>query len=434
VVKRTIAALLIDEDYARYIRENARACSLTWDKIAGDWVRHWDEVVKKKKRRRIVIGGYYGFKNLGDEAILSCMVKEITSVDPDIGITVVSNDPFETEKRQGVQAVPRDNFRLQTKEVEKADLVILGGGGLFQDHHRIKVSQFFEGHHHGIQSYASLPLMAKIYKKPLLYYANGIGPLFSRESFLFTEWACGLADFITVRDNYSYHFLTELLKIDRSKIALGYDSVLQAPVPSKQRGRSLSIFENLPGDKKLIIVAPRFWLNKALEDKVAGAIAESLNSFLKESHEYHVVLIPFHLWKEGENDLSLCERISGNLDHPSTMMKCYSSYEEIFSLYLSAEFSICMRYHSLILSAMAGTPMIAISYDKKDDAFMKEIGLENLGMPMKDAESKKIEECIQYVLSHSKQIKTGLMLSLREIREKRMQGNSILLNMIKDKP
>jgi polysaccharide pyruvyl transferase WcaK-like protein len=274
--------------------------------------------------------------------------------------------------------------------------------------------------------------MAKIYKKPLLYYANGIGPLFSRESFLFTEWACGLADFITARDNYSYHFLTELLKIDRVKIALGYDPVFNAPVPSRQRGKSLSILENLPGEKKLIIVAPRFWLNKALEDKVASAIAGSLNSFLKESDEYHVVLVPFHLWKEGESDLSFCERIGQNLDRPTTIVKRYSGYEEIFSLYLSAEFSIGMRYHSLILSAMAGTPMIAISYDKKDDAFMKEMGLENLWIPMKDAESKKIEECIRHILSNKEPIKTGLMLGLREIRGKRAQGSSTILSMIKE--
>jgi polysaccharide pyruvyl transferase CsaB len=426
VVKRTIAALLIDEDYARYIRENARACSLTWDKIAGDWVRHWDEALKKEKRSRIVISGYYGFKNLGDEAILSCMVKEIKAARPETEITVISNDPFETEKMHQVKAIPENDFRMQAREVEKADLIVLGGGGLFQDHYPIRIFQFFESHRQGMSRYGNLPLMAKIYKKPLLYYAHGIGPLFSKESFLFTEWACGLADHITVRDNYSYNLLTELLNIDKSKIALGYDPVLRAPVPSKARSKCLSLSHDLPEEGRFIIVTPRFWIDKYLEDKVVRIITESLNSFLGGSSEYYVLLVPFHRDKGNNSDIPICEKIGKGLKLPFAIIRQYSRYEEILSLYCSAEFALCMRYHSLLFSAITGTPMVAISYDKKDDQFMNEIQLPDLLIPMKDIETRKMEKCFQFMIDHRQHIRTHLSSIIQEILSQRAESSFFL--------
>jgi hypothetical protein len=215
-IKRLVARLTGDEEYAGYIRDNAKRHSLTWAKIAKDWIDHWDEVLRKKKKRKVLISGYYGFRNLGDEAILSCMIQDLRKAGEEINITVVSSDPFDTEKRHGVCAVPADDNELLAGAVRESDLFILGGGGLFQDYDEMKVSRFFDHHRYGAStvSYARPALMAKMYNKPVIYYAQGVGPLFSKESVVFARWAFDLADWISVRDKYSYFLLTELVGTD----------------------------------------------------------------------------------------------------------------------------------------------------------------------------------------------------------------------------
>ena len=42
---------------------------------------------------KIVISGYYGFDNLGDEAILKAIITSLKKVDSTIDITVLSNNP-----------------------------------------------------------------------------------------------------------------------------------------------------------------------------------------------------------------------------------------------------------------------------------------------------------------------------------------------------
>ncbi|MFZ5753320.1 MAG: polysaccharide pyruvyl transferase CsaB, partial [Bacillota bacterium] len=42
---------------------------------------------------RVVLSGYYGFNNAGDEAILYAIIRTLRKIEPEIEITVLSNDP-----------------------------------------------------------------------------------------------------------------------------------------------------------------------------------------------------------------------------------------------------------------------------------------------------------------------------------------------------
>lgn len=370
--------IINNEEYGNYIRQNAIASSLSWEDVASAWTEHWATILDEQKNLKIIISGYYGFGNLGDEAILSCMIKDLKAVDPTAEIVVISSDPLETEQIHKVRAISRNDFKLQTKEVESSDLLVLGGGGLFQDHHRIEISQFFKDHRNGITSYANLPLMAKIYQKPLVYYAQGVGPLFSKESFLFSRWAFDLADFISVRDEYSYFLLTELLGIDPSKVNLSCDPVAKAEMPDVRRARALRITCGIPENKRLIIVSLRTWVNKTLEDKVVVSLSAALSSFLTAYPDYHVVFIPFQQVATGkDDDVSISAKVSETLSPDKyTLIKGSVGHKEIAAFYRCAEFSIGMRYHSLLLSYLAETPFLAISYDVKTDELLRELDLE----------------------------------------------------------
>jgi len=56
------------------------------------------------KRKSVLISGYFGFGNLGDEAILEAVVGELRRRDPDVEIIALSGNPRETVLRLGIGA------------------------------------------------------------------------------------------------------------------------------------------------------------------------------------------------------------------------------------------------------------------------------------------------------------------------------------------
>ena len=113
---------------------------------------------------RIGITGSYGGLNLGDEAILHSMIAQLRR-DLPVEITVFSRDPEDTKRRHGVErAVPvRKMSRAEAApEVERLDLLIVGGGGiLFDAEARI---------------YLREAQIAKEKGVPVMLYAVGAGP------------------------------------------------------------------------------------------------------------------------------------------------------------------------------------------------------------------------------------------------------------------
>ena len=60
---------------------------------------------------RFLLSGYYGFNNLGDEALLEIIVEQLRRRFPGCGVDVLSNDPAATARTYGVESTPRANLR-----------------------------------------------------------------------------------------------------------------------------------------------------------------------------------------------------------------------------------------------------------------------------------------------------------------------------------
>ncbi|MBI2251455.1 MAG: polysaccharide pyruvyl transferase family protein, partial [Armatimonadetes bacterium] len=154
----------------------------------------------KRKNPLVVISGYYGYENIGDEAILKAILESISEEISNLKFIVLSNNPLITSQTFNVKAVHRYNFPQIIKAILKSSVFISGGGGLIQDITSFKSLQYYLG----------LILLAKILRKPVIIYAQGIGPLLHRKSKIFTKFICNLVDLITVRDYASKEELKKL--------------------------------------------------------------------------------------------------------------------------------------------------------------------------------------------------------------------------------
>src|SRR5687768_617601 len=114
---------------------------------------------------RIGITGSYGGLNLGDEAILHSIIAQLRR-DLPVEITVFSRDAEDTKRRHGVErAVPVRNLSRAevVPEIERLDLLILGGGGILYDA--------------DARTYLREVALAKEKHVPVMVYAIGAGPL-----------------------------------------------------------------------------------------------------------------------------------------------------------------------------------------------------------------------------------------------------------------
>jgi polysaccharide pyruvyl transferase CsaB len=303
------------------------------------------------KRNLVVVSGYYGYDNLGDEAILEQIIGELAGLCAREEIVVLSNDPEKTVRLYGTKAVNRWQLLPLTTTLRSTRLFISGGGGLFQDTRNLNSVLFYGGQ----------IMLARQAGTKIMIYAQGLGPLKNPLSRLLTQKFFKLADSITVRDEKSQRLLQSwsidaektadpVWRLEKTPLPEGFDSQLKrgggnqddgAPLvglslrPSSQlTGENLKqladiLKNNLPGRAKLILLP-----FKADSDQpVLDAFAQSCQ----------------------KNDLA-CQFIdTTDLARPSQWLSLMEKFD----------FVIGMRLHALVMALKAGKPVIGIPYDPK---------------------------------------------------------------------
>ncbi|MPN32098.1 hypothetical protein SDC9_179574 [bioreactor metagenome] len=142
----------------------------------------------------LLISGYYGFHNLGDEAILSSMQQALRQEHDNLELTVLSANPALTRSSYDVKALSRTDYRAIWKELGKTDLLISGGGSLLQD---VTSSR-------SLQYYLLILAMSLLRGPPFMIYSQGIGPIRGSWNRRITAWILKKARVLTVRDQQSF--------------------------------------------------------------------------------------------------------------------------------------------------------------------------------------------------------------------------------------
>lgn len=297
---------------------------------------------------KIVISGYYGFDNIGDEAILYAIIQSLRKEHAEVDITVLSNRPEITAQRYGVEAVNRWKLRDVMQAIKQSDGLISGGGSLMQDETSSKT----------IPYYAGIIKIAKWYKKPVFVYAQGMGPFNQKLSRFMVKSALKNTT-ITVRDNDSKQLLQRIGVKDNIDIVpdpvLGIDVVQQTS----------DWFTSQQFTKPVVTVSVRDW---PTTNNYKRKLAEALSFIGKQGYE--IVFIPMH----GSHDFTTSEEIARLMDCESKIAPHDASIHEKIALIHDSELLIGIRLHALIFAAVVNTPFLPLSYDPKIDSFAEICG------------------------------------------------------------
>ncbi|SOC34768.1 polysaccharide pyruvyl transferase CsaB [Ureibacillus acetophenoni] len=308
----------------------------------------------------IVLSGYYGFDNVGDEAILFSIISAFRKLDPEVKITVLSNNPESTAATYGVNAVNRWKFAEVGAVLKEADGLVSGGGSLLQDKTGLK----------SIPYYTGIMRMAKKHGKPVFIYAQGMGPIDKWISKFITKGMLNKVDGITVRDEAS----RELLR------GIGVKKDIKV-VPDPVIGLSGSDFRSdwlasqSWADDSYVSVSVRDWPSSVpFMEKIADGLDRLAASGVK------IVFVPMH----GEHDAKASASVAEMMKEASVIAPADLSIEEKIAVIGESALLIGLRLHSLIFAAIQYTPFIALSYDPKIDAFADIVSQPVLGHVEKD--------------------------------------------------
>ncbi|MBU8905973.1 polysaccharide pyruvyl transferase CsaB [Desertibacillus haloalkaliphilus] len=325
---------------------------------------------------RVVLSGYYGFHNVGDEAILFSIIAALKAEQPDIEIVVLSNDPDYTKKTYQVEAVNRWQLKEVSQAIRSADGVISGGGSLLQD----------KTGNRSVIYYSGIMMIARAYKKPFVIYAQGIGPVDKKVNQRITKVAISKAKLVTVRDEASKQFLKDIgLK---NEVSVVPDPVLGIDVNT----RSSDWVQEQSLKQPMLAVSVRDWPSSDnYKEAIAGALDQAAGL------GYKVVFVPMH----GEHDAETSKEVAAMMSAEALISPHDASIEEKIAVIGESAMLVGMRLHALIFAAVVETPFLALSYDPKIDAFA-DLCQQPVAADVHDRLSA--EELFEKIKQHSEQL------------------------------
>lgn len=294
------------------------------------------------KKYDVLIGGYYGFGNIGDEAILESLCSSLRRVNSEVRICVLSASPEATANRLGVAAVRRDEPSAVIRAMLDAQMYVSGGGSLLQD----------TTSRRSLLYYTLLMMMGKLICGKLYVFANGFGNL---KSSGIAAAALKSADRISVRDRLSARRLAEL--------GIGAERIHITADPALLLEGKKTVFDVR---RECGIIGRNYFAVSLRKTKNTEPDISEIKHFACS-----VDAVPLFVSMEDSYDLELCrsaaQACGGAVFRPR-------DYTELLSVLRFADFAIGMRLHFLIAAAASGTPFGALSYDCKIDGFMDYIG------------------------------------------------------------
>ncbi|HSG38460.1 MAG TPA: polysaccharide pyruvyl transferase family protein, partial [Thermoanaerobaculia bacterium] len=319
---------------------------------------------------RILIAGSYGMGNTGDEAILAGILGPLRARLPEALLRVVSGNPEATRALHGVEALPWDDWAAISGAVAGSDLLILGGGGIFFDYTGFDPGRLLEQGAPDLAHYGSFPLLAWLLDKPLAIYAAGVGPLSTPEGREMVRLAFTSASRATVRDAESRDLLAEI-GADASRVEVTADPAFALAVADpgglEETGRPR------------IALTSRPWQLAGPQEEWEKSFAGSIASFAL-ARNAQILLLPFHAGSDEESLLRIRDGLeAGGLEAGDVVLFRGSlPPSEVAGLLGRCDLTVGLRLHSILLSMLAGTPAVALSYDPKVRSLARLAGHEEL--------------------------------------------------------
>jgi len=298
--------------------------------------------------------GFYGAPNVGDEALLDVLVQRVAELGGEL--VVASIDPAGTARMHGVEAVEFSNLGEVCRALIHCDVMIMGGGGIFQDHHPFNLDALYLPYANDISGYARPMLMARQLGVPVIIWGHGVGPLTGAGPRALVRELFDGAAAVSVRDQKSLALLREI-GVSRD-ICVGADPgwlfSRYHPVPDRPASARSG---------KTMAIVVREWAKGSWKSQFVGA----LQKVLTPAWRIQWIAFQANTDRSGAlSDVPLVDELCGMLgERPDDEVLAPATPLEAWELLAAADAVFSMRLHASVLALLAGRPTCGLEYDEK---------------------------------------------------------------------
>lgn len=310
------------------------------------------------RKTKILLTGYYGCGNLGDDALLFALLKQLK--DAPVSYSVLLGDFNQSSDFLDAPWIPRMDLKKIRQAIHQHDVLVFGGGSLFQDITSMK----------SVLYYAMLVFYAKLARKKVFLLGQGIGPLQTPFGRYLAALAFKKADGITVRDPESFALLKKMGVRTPLTQTADLAFLLEPSVSFKKHEQNSS--------KLKIGIAPRLGKDLTWEQGI-NLFSEIARSLAKQG------LDPYWVGMHLQEDFQLIESLQKQTGFPILTDKAHPL--DLLDQLGTLDGMIAMRLHAGILATVQDLPVFMISYDPKVETFAKQ-----MGFPFTDLEKLKNAE------------------------------------------
>lgn len=266
--------------------------------------------------------------------------------------------------------LPKKGFFKYLYLIYNSDLVVAMGGGYFITAHPVK--DFF-----GIMLNVLPVYIAKLYGKKVLILPSSFGPFGSRIHESLVGNAIRNTTFLA-REKISYNLAKKYTKetyLVSDLALLTYENKYRAQ--SRKEYYALTLREVLSG-------------TKISQEEFENCIVGFIQQYYKLYGE-KCIFIPMASNSIEENDLLVADRLDKRISDKKIFSILYpKSVRDVKDTLKYAQFALCNRLHSAILSATVFTPFITIAYAHKTTGFMEKMDLDEWNFVVGDVSTQKL--------------------------------------------
>lgn len=393
-----------------------------------------------KQKKLLILGGDTD-DNIGDRAIVYCMCNELRNLDPQMKISILSNNPARDRVFFGAAAIPR-GVRHQPeifRTTRSSHLMLIGGGGLFQDDDSLVKMPYW-----GVRTAL---LKAANLKSRIIGYSLGVGPLKRPISRLFARIAFSCMETVSVRDELGRQIASSLTK---KPIHLVPDPALM--LPSAPEESAINLFERhaIPTRDAVVVgIALRRWFHQkgsliphkyAVKyrlrkipgnrkcKKMTGLLAAVLDR-IAAAYNAVIVFLPTYTVSH-EADDEICRQ---------TMAKMVSRRKHLIKikdpmLYkaVAGRLSALLggRMHPTIFAASAGTNIVGLSYNQKFFGFFDLLGLAENVISIEDFVAREQSDLLFEIISQAIENKSDIISRTYALVERTRTFNRMIVGSL----
>lgn len=416
----------LDEKNRDRLQEDAKAGAelvrekYSVKKMAGDaYSVYRKAVLKYKKEYDFVLGGYYGYGNIGDDALMFSVLGSILQKKSAQKICLLTKNPKKQQKRldacyANITAKPRFNFLSVKRAVKNSKALVFGGGTLLQD--------ATSGRSFGYYSWL-LKTAQKLGKKTILY-ANGIGPLYEEKNKEQTKLLMQKITLATIRDPESMEYL-EKMDIDPKKIRLTADEAMTSGENKHLNAYKKDFRQFVKGAYIVISVRKQKHTSVEFLEKFSAAV----NAICREND-----LIPVYLVMHPKEDKNISKYLTAT-NGRAYLADADGDVSKALAIVRSAEAVVAMRLHALVFAAVFGVPMLGIAYDPKVRSFLSSVyDSDAYTCPLKSFSKEALTDKFDILISNKEEIKQKIESAAKQQLENAKKNAALFLRAMEMEP